>query len=90
MTTLLYMLDDGDFFPMLMLIGVLALIGGKMADAAPPVRPWGWRIAAGAFVAYSVRGGLAFHPKDAGDWLHIVLRGLLAAGLALTVSWVLL
>ena len=90
MSTLLHMLDEGDFFPMLMLIGVLAYVGGKMADAAPPVRSWGWRTAAGAFVAYSIRGGLVFHPQDADDCLHIVLRGLLAAGLALTVSWVLL
>jgi len=90
MDTLLYMLDEGDACSLLCLLGVLAFVGAKMADASPVVYQWGWRLAAGAFVGYGLYAGLTFRPLDAEAWLRVVVRGLLAAGLALGPSWVVL
>lgn len=48
----------------------------------------GKRIAAAAFVAYSLYGALTFHPATAKEWIGIAVRGLFASGLALGVSWI--
>lgn len=88
MDILLNILNEGDACSLLCLIAILALIGSKMVEAKPATRQWGWRLAAGSFVAYAVYCGVAMQPDDAGAWLHIVLRALLAGGLALGPSWI--
>lgn len=90
MHALLYMLDEGDACSLFFLLGILAFVGAKMADTSPVVYQRGWRLAAGAFVAYGLYGGLTFHPPDAEAWLRVVVRGLLAAGLALGPAWAVL
>ena len=88
MTTLLEMLDQGDTFSLVVLIAILALVGSRMTEDHPVVHSWGRRLAAGAFVAYGLYAGLALQPAGAQDWLHVAFRGLLAAGLALGLSWI--
>ena len=90
MQNILTMIDQSDAASLLVLIGLLAFVGSKMAEHDATLRQWGRRIAAGAFVAYGVLG-VAFLPAaDVQDWLHVAFRGLLAAGLALGLAWVLL
>src|SRR5207249_3925444 len=50
----------------------------------------GLRLAAVAFVAFCIYGYLRLKPTDAQGLLWIAVRGLLAAGLALGVAWILL
>ena len=61
-----------------------------MAEAGSAIRQWGWRLAAGAFIAYGVYAGIAFQPTDADEWIHRLLRSLLASGIVLGLSWILL
>jgi len=90
MTAQLEIISQGDPFSLLLLIATLWLVGARMAESNPAVLQWGWRLAAGAFVAYAVHGGITQGPFAPEDWVHIVFRGLLAASLTLGLSWILL
>ena len=84
----LEMVDRGDPCALVFLIAILTCVGAKMVGSRLDLRSWGTRIASGAFVAYCVYGQISFHPGTAEDWIHITLRGLLAAGLVLGFSWI--
>ncbi len=88
MTTLLEMLDHGDARSLLFLIAILSLVGSKMTETSDSVQRWGWRLAAAAFLAYAVYAGIVQQPAAAEDWVGVILRGLLAGGLALGFSWI--
>ena len=90
MTTLLRILNDADIAVLLGLIAVVTVVGSKMTDADPAARQWGCRLAGVGFVAYTILPGLAFHARDADDWLGIVFRAALAAVLTMGVAWVVL
>jgi len=88
MDILLNILNEGDACSLLCLIAILAFIGSRMVEAKPATRQWGWRFAAGSFVGYALYTGVAMQPDDVGEWLRIVLRAVLAGGLALGPSWI--
>jgi len=89
MKTLLDILNNGDGGTLCCLIAILAFVGSKMTEGSEATRRWGWRLAAAAFVGYAIYAGYAQQIDDVSGWLHAVLRGLLAAGLALGISWIL-
>jgi hypothetical protein len=90
MESILNLIDEGNFISLLLLIGVVAFVGQKMVESQPTLHQWGWRLAAGAFIAYAVYAGVGQQPADPEDWISVVLRGLLAGGLALGLSWIIL
>jgi hypothetical protein len=90
MTALLQTLDEGDFMTILIVIGILAWVGGMMAHPGTAIRHWGWRMAGAGFVAYAIYAGVVLRPQEPEQWIHILLRGLLAGGLLMTLSWILL
>jgi hypothetical protein len=90
MTTLLDILDHGDPCSLLLLIVILTLLGRKMVMDQPVAYLWGLRLAAGAFVAYVAYAIIRFSAWSDEDLVRVALRGLLAAGLALGATWILL
>ena len=86
--TLLDMIDRGDVCSLLILIAILACVGGKMVASRPDLKCWGTRLAGGAFVAYLVFGHIRFKVDTVQELIGLTLRGLLAAGLTLGLSWV--
>jgi hypothetical protein len=87
---LLHIVNDGNAVAVSWLIVILACVGSKMVESSIAARQWGWRSSAAAFVAYSIYGSVTFHPAEVEDWIHIVIRGLLAGGLTLGTSWIVL
>ncbi len=83
-------LVQGDICSTLVLVLLLALVGGAMVGGKPALHQWGKRLAGAAFVAYGVYGSVVFRPADASEWTDVALRGLLAGGLVLGVSWIFL
>jgi flagellar biosynthesis/type III secretory pathway M-ring protein FliF/YscJ len=90
MKTVLHLLTGGDLCSLGLLILILTFVGQKMAATSPWALRWGWRIAAGAFVAFCVWGSLFYRPTDAQTLAWIACRGLFAAGLALGPAWIVL
>jgi hypothetical protein len=83
-------LDQGDCCHLLLLIGVLYLVGRHMVAQRPRLIAWGLRLGAAAFLAYGISGCARFSPGSAADLWWIAVRGLLAGGLTLGLSWILL
>ena len=90
MTFIINFIDDGDPFSLLCLAAILAFVGAKMASSESSIRQWGWRMAAGSYVMFGVYAGYTLKPTSASDLVQIAFRGLLAAGIALGVTWIIL
>jgi hypothetical protein len=90
MIPVLKLLYENELFSLLCLAAVLAFVGTKMVGNDSSARQWGWRLAAAGFVAGGVYGALTLHPSDADDWIHIVVRALVAGALLVGVSWIVL
>jgi hypothetical protein len=83
-------IDSGEAFALLVLVGIVTQIGTMMTQDSPICRQWGWRLAAAALVAYALYRGVSEPTADPNAWIHILVRGALAAGLALGVAWIVL
>jgi hypothetical protein len=90
MRTVLDLLENGDPCSAVLLIALLAFLGAKVVASHPSLRSWGFRTAVCVFIAFCVWRYLDSPSSDPNDLLTIALRGLLAAGLALGVTWILL
>lgn len=90
MDRILDILNDGNLCYLMLLIGILASIGQRVAAAQPRLHLLGLRLAFAAFLAYCAYAAVRFSPRSAEEFVGIALRGLLAAGLALGLSWTLL
>jgi len=90
MKDLLHIIDTGDVCALGLLILITIIAGAAMIGANATLKLWGQRIAAGAFVLYFIYGFAQFEPSNAEDWVYIAFRGVLAAGLALGPSWIVL
>ena len=88
MDVFLDIVNQGDlcFVPLLVL--VLLFVGSKISSETQ--QHLGSRLAIGGFMVYCVYGFLTFRPQKAEDLLWVAIRGLLAAGLVLGFSWLLL
>ena len=90
MDAALNFINSNDVVPLIGLVVVLCWIGDRMIQRAPQLRQWGWRFAAAAFIGFCFLMGSELEDQTPGAWLGIVCRGLLAAGLTLGVSWIVL
>lgn len=88
MDILLDIINDGDLCALPTFIVILLVVGGKVSTQTQQYL--GGRLAVCGFVAYGVYGFLAFHPASAEALLGIGVRALLAAGLVLGLSWIIL
>ena len=79
---------DGDICSLGFLIVVLLAVGGTMIKSRPDLDQWGHRLAAVAFVAYVIVGGIETKGDEASDWAALAFRGLFAAGFVLGVTWI--
>jgi hypothetical protein len=86
----LELLTHGEVCGLALLIGLLALVGRKMVASQERLHRWGWHVAGVAFLAFTVQGFVASASSDPEELLLVAVRGLLAGGLALAVSWLLL
>jgi hypothetical protein len=87
--TFLNILDHPDACSTTTLIVILVASGSKFVANRPVCREWGKRLAGAAFILYTVSGGIRFAPRTADDWVFTTVRGLVASGYALGISWLL-
>jgi hypothetical protein len=88
MDAALNLINSNDVVALIGLVIVVCWIGGRMIQREPQLNQWGWRLAAGAFIGYCFLMGSELEDQTPGEWLGIVCRGILAAGLTLGVSWI--
>lgn len=72
-------INNPDIVPTVILIALLCGIGNSIVGRW---KKWGYRVAIGAALAYSVYGVLEFHPRSTGELVWIILRSFLVYGLA--------
>ena len=80
MKVILEMLESPDL-ALLILIGLLAFIGGKMTAGMPDLKSWGNRSSAAAFLIYAAYGIHKYQPDNAVGLLNVAVSGVVAAGL---------
>lgn len=85
MSTLLDILNHGDLCSLCVLGAIFLLIGSHLPDSN--IRRVGQGLAVSVFLAYEVYALDIFRPRRSEDLLSIAVRGLLAAGLTLGLSW---
>ena len=86
MIRLLNLIQTDEFFPLLLLIGLLRMVGIQMAESFPKVRAYARRISGAVFIAYGILASITFTPDGAWDCVLIAVRALLAAGVMLGFS----
>lgn len=82
--------ESGDVGSLIVLIVILCWIGSLMLRSQPALGLWAWRCAAAAFIGYCLVSGMELDYPTPGAWLSIVWHGLLAAGLTLGASRIVL
>ena len=90
MDVLLDRLQHDDFFPTLLVAGLLFFIGSKVSEGNQFNLLWSRRSGYAAFVAYAVLGVLHFHPSEAGAFFLIFIRGVLVAGMVFGAAGIVL
>jgi hypothetical protein len=90
MQTILDVINSADLISLIGLIVVVCWIGNWMVRRFSDLRQWAWRFAAVAFVAYCLYMGADLDEHTPVLWLGIACRGLLAAGLTLGISGIVL
>jgi hypothetical protein len=90
MESFLEIINSADVVSLIGLIAVLCWVGGRMIERYPELGQWAWRLAASAFIGYCLFMGSELDHHAPGDWLGIACRGVLAAGLTLGISWIVL
>jgi hypothetical protein len=84
---LLRLIETVDPIFLVLILGVLTLLGAKMAAPYPRLRSWGLRLAATVFVAYLAYVWIASRGLNLGQLVQVALRALVAAGLVLAPLW---
>jgi hypothetical protein len=90
METVLDIINSGDIVSLIALIAVLCWVGARMIHRYPDLGQWASRFAAVAFIGYCLYMGSELDQDSPGVWFAIACRGVLAAGLTLGVSWIVL
>lgn len=86
----LHFIEVSDISSLLLLLVCLALVGSRVIQSRPDLVGWARRIAMTTLLAYTAFRCVTLSPTTPDDLLWILLRGLLSAALAMTVSWTLL
>lgn len=82
--------DGPDLCSSLFLLLILFLVGGKVIEHTPHLVPWGKRLALAVFLLYVGLRLVTDAPGSADELAWFCLRGLLAAGFACAVCWIML
>ncbi len=90
MNWLFRLIEGTDLFSLLLLLAVLSWIGATVIAGCPDLQALSRRIAYFVFIGYVGFRGYTHHPTGAENLLVIVLRGLIAAGYAISICWILL
>ena len=90
MATPIQLIRDGDLCPLCFLVILLLLIGRQFVAQSPRLSLWGLRLAAAGFLTFCAYGAWCYGAYDATDWIHILLRALVAGALMLGLSWIIL
>lgn len=69
---------------------VLTALGGKIVEAKPRLRQVGKRIALGAFFLFVMLRASYWAPRNADEWVFLIVRSLLFAGIVLGTTWTVL
>ena len=88
MDAFLSLVESDDWISLIVLIGLSCWFGGVMVDSRPKLKQVGQRLAAFAVIGYCILVATEQNTTDAGVWLGIVFRGLIAGGLVLGPSWI--
>ena len=86
----LNIIENGDLCSSIMLLFCLSCIGGRAIQEQPELAPWGARTGLMALLTYVAFQSPTFCPTSPEELLWILLRGLLAAAYATTLTWILL
>ncbi len=86
----LNIIENGDLCSSIMLLFCLSCIGSRAVESQPELMPWGARAGFTALLAYVAFQWPTFCPTSPEELLWILLRGLLAAAYATTLTWILL
>ena len=86
----LNIIENGDLCSSVMLLLCLSYIGQRAIESQPDLVPWGARIGLMVLLAYVVFQSPIFAPTSPEELLLILLRGMLAAAYATTLTWILL
>lgn len=86
----LNLIENGDICSSVFLLLVLAWIGAIVARSRPESAPWGRRCALGVLLTYVAFRICTFSPTAPDELLWILLRGMLAAAFAASLTWILL
>jgi hypothetical protein len=84
------LIDSGNACSLLFLIAILVAVGRQMAGESSNVLKWSARLAATGFLAYLAYGAITFQPATAEDWIGVIIRGLLTAGLTYSIALIVL
>lgn len=77
------LIDEPDLGWLVILISLLAWVGSTMIGGRTDLRARAYRIAAGVFAVYCLYAICAFRPQRAEEFVWVVVRGILASGVAL-------
>jgi hypothetical protein len=86
MTNPVQLIRDGDLCSLTFLALLLIAIGYSFLARSPALHLWGMRLAAAAFLGFSVYGAWFYAPYDASDWILVLLRALVVGALALGLA----
>jgi hypothetical protein len=84
------LIEGGDPLFLTILLGMVNLLGWKMASPYPALRSWGLRLAAAAFLLHAGYAAYQLGGLEQKDLPPTALRSLLAANLVLAPLWILL
>jgi hypothetical protein len=90
MDSVLRIIENADVCATPVLILILAAVGSKMVSTQPTLRQWGVRLAAAAFIAYAIYGGITHEPTTADEWVFVLIHGLVAGGITVGFAWIFL
>ena len=90
MNSLIELIEQGDFLTLLFMAAVLYYVGQMAVANDPQSKRRGQGIFLVSFVAYGLLEISRYGIQDAEGLLSIIFRGLIAAGMLLGISWILL
>jgi hypothetical protein len=84
----IFNLIEGDLCSLLFLLLLILGLGSAMVHTRPALMRAGQRLAVAALLAFIGFRAWIDVPATADDWISILLRGFMAAGLTLGVAWI--
>ncbi len=83
-------IDAADPCFVALVVGLLVLLGNKMAAPFPALHSWGMRLGVAAFLGYAGYSYFTLGGLETQQLLKVAVRGFIAAGLVLAPFWIVL